>query len=373
MEFLRSRRMLTLAVTVAVALVSGLLVSCGGDDDASDSGDSASRGSGKLVVLGSGGQYFRGLQVAYLQPFERDTGIKVELVEGGDDPIAQLQAQQQSGNVLWDVVVCSPNTSLSFPDLFAPIDTQIVKSTDDFAVEGGLGENRVLLDLEVFPMFAFRTDVFKGEGPQSWADYYDVEKFPGPRGAPDLGLDSAWLMPATALLAEGVAPEDLVPFDLDRAYKKLNAVKGDIRAFYDGFSAAQDLLRSKEVVMAIMTDARTTALAIDGQPVKGVFNQGFQYRASLCTPKDAPNSANAMRLYEYILSHPDEQVTWSTITYYRPPTNAGFDAVKTQVPEVADAISYDTSSLVPDSDELLGYIQENSDELLNRWNDYLQG
>jgi spermidine/putrescine-binding protein len=371
MQSLRSRRTLGLAV-VAIA-ACGLVASCGGDDGADDGAESASRGSGKLVVLGSGGQYFRGLNVAYLQPFERETGIDVELVEGGDDPIAQLQAQQRAGNVLWDVVVCSPNTALSFPELFAPIDTSVVTSTDDFVVEGGLGENRVLLDLEVFPMFAYRNDVFEGAGPQSWTDYYDVEKFPGPRGAPDLGLDSAWLMPATALLAEGVAPEDLVPFDLDRAYAKLDAIKPDIRAFYDGFSAAQDLLRSKEVVMAIMTDARTTALAVDGQPVTGVFNQGFQYRASLCTPKDAPNADNAMQLYEYILSHPEHQVTWSTITYYRPPTNAGFEAVEQQVPEVAEAISYDAASLVPDSDELLTYIQENSDELLNRWNDYLQG
>jgi mannopine transport system substrate-binding protein len=358
-------------VAVSVALI---LVAASCSKSTTPAGSSAgSNNSGKLIILGTGGAYERGILAAYARPFETATGVKVQVVEGGDNPIPQLQAQVQSRNVQWDVVVCGRTTALSYANLFAKIDRSIVTATGDLAVPDGVGDNRSVMDIEAFPIFVFSKDSYPDGKPQpkSWADFYNTQKFPGPRGLPDLGLDSAWLMPATALLAQGVAPNQLVPFDLNRAYSFLNAFKPHVRAFYKGFTDAQDLMRSREITMGIMTDGRGLGLVYGGANVGVVFNQGFRYLGSLCTPQGAPNEKNAMRFYQYILSHPAQQAVFSSITYYGPPTKTGLQ--QAQGLGLKDLSTSFVNQLIPDSDQLLEYIQKNQQTLLNRWNAYLQG
>lgn len=321
----------------------------------------------KLIFVGTGGSYGQGLQVAYLQPFSQETGIKVEIVESGGEPIAQLKAQMAAGNVLWDIVLCAPTYTLSFPELFEPIDRSIV--TADPGIPGAIGERRVLMDLEAFPVIGYRTDKFP-DPPKGWADFYNVEDFPGPRGVFQYGLDSGWVLPATALLAQGVAPEDLIPLDLDRGYKLLNEFKPNIRAYYTGFSQAQDMLRSGEIVMGLMTDGRVLQMIRAGAPMDLVWNQAFLYRASVCPVKGSPNSKNAMKFFQWVLSHPQNQVVFSSITMYGPPTVAGGELLKETT--IKDFTTLHVDELIPDSDELLGYIKANSDELLDRWNAYIQ-
>ena len=322
----------------------------------------------KLVMVGGGGSYYQGFQVAHLMSFEQATGIKVELVEMGGDPIPQIKAQVESGNVLWDVVLCSPTPTLAFPELFEPIDRSIVTATD-LGVDGAIGERFVLNDLEAFPVLAYRSDEFS-DPPGGWADFYDTEKFPGPRALPSFGLDSGWILPATALLALGVAPEDLLPLDLDRAYELLDAFKPHVRAYFGGFTQAQDLMRSGEVVMTMMTDGRALQLIRAGAPVGIQWNQGFRFRASVCAVRGAPNVKNAMKFFNHILTNPQNQVVFSSITMYGPPTQAGADLLMQT--DLKDFTTLHLDELIPDTAELLTYIQDNSDELLRRWNEYEQ-
>jgi hypothetical protein len=63
---------------------------------------------------------------------------------------------------------------------------------------------------------------------------------------------------------------------------------------------------------------------------------------------------------------------WVTdITFYGPPTQAGIEAANKI--GVTDSTSAHISELIPESEDLLKYIQDNSDELLNRWNAYAGG
>ena len=342
---------LSLAAALAVFLLSG-----------------AVRAEEKLVVVAGGGSYFEGFKSAHLESFEQETGIKVELVEMGGDPIPQMKAQVESGNVLWDVVLCSPNSTFSFPELFEPIDRSIVTATD-LGVDGAIGERFVLNDLEAFPVLAYRSDEFP-DAPKGWADFYDAEAFPGPRALPSFGVDSGWALPATALLALGVASEDLIPLDLDRAYELLDAFKPHVRAYFTGFTQAQDLVRSGEVVMTMMTDGRALQLIRAGSPVGIQWNQGFRFRASVCAVRDAPNVNNAMKLFNHILTNPQNQVAFSTVTMYGPPTKAGADLLMQT--DIKDFTTLHVDELIPDTEEFLTYIHENSDELLKRWNAYEQ-
>src|SRR5690606_38807898 len=68
----------------------------------------------------------------------------------------------------------------------------------------------------------YRTDAFPdGTGPQNWTEFWDAKTFPGPRTVP--GYPSETI--ALALMADGVAPADLYPMDLDRAFASLDRLK----------------------------------------------------------------------------------------------------------------------------------------------------
>jgi len=321
----------------------------------------------KLTVMTVGGDYGDALKTAYFDPFAKATGIQVGTVLVGD-PIPQVQAQVQSGNVLWDAVICNPTDALSHPDLWQPIDRSIVKSTGDLATQSEIGQFFITDDLEISPVLAYSKKAFHVP-PKSWADFYDFQRFPGSRGVPNLGLNSAWRLPATALLADGVAPDKLVPFDLDRAYKKLDELKPHIRAYYTGFTAGQDLLRSGEVVMDMLTDGRTLAMIKNGDQVGIVYNQGFLFKSGWCTPKGAPNAQNAMRLYEFILSHPEQQAVFSSVTLYGPPTKSAVPMAKKL--GVLDTSTAHVNELIPDTPALARYIIDHSQELLDRWNTFM--
>jgi mannopine transport system substrate-binding protein len=185
----------------------------------------------------------------------------------------------------------------------------------------------------------------------------------------DLGLESAWRVPALALLADGVSPDQLFPLDLDRAYKVMDRVRPAVRAFFTGFTQGQDLLRSGEVTMEMLTDGRTVALIQDGNPVANVYPtpKTFLTTAHLCVPKGAPHKKTAFQFLEYLLSHPKQQAVYASLVNYGPPTKAGAEAAKAA--GMRDFNSLHLDQFILDSNPaIVAYIQANSTPLLNRWN-----
>lgn len=335
-----------------------------------DESQEGEQGAGKVVFVSAGGSFGAAFLAAFLAPFETETGIDVQQVSGGDDPIAAVATQVESGNVQWDVVNCLPSFVATNPDIWEPIDMDVVTSVDDLVPNLVITDQLVPTNIEAFPLLAYRTDVYEGAQPSSWADFFDVENFPGPRAVPNIGLESATGMPAVALLADGVPPDQLIPYDLDRAYAKLDELKPDIRVFWTSFVQSTDVLRLGEVNMTITTDGRGGQLVAAGEPAANVFNEALRTTGGLCVPLGAPNSENAFKLLDYILARPEQQAIFTSLTYYGPPTNAG--VVAAEELGVADFSSLHMDELIPyDSPEYLDYFAANSDELLNRWNEWV--
>lgn len=350
----------------AIALVIAFLaVACGSGGSKSEQSPGGQQTKGKLIVVNPGGSYAAAVNAAYLQPFENETGIKIEQVEGGDNPIAAVQAQVKSGNVQWDLVSCLVSSTLENPDVWEPVDTSIVKPSNLLYPEE-VGKLYVINEIQAFPVLAYSKKAFKGTAPASWADFFDVQKFPGPRGVFNLGLDSAWRIPALALLADGVAPENLFPLNLDRAYAKLDQLKPHIRVFWTSFSQSQDILRSGEVAMNLMTDGRALQLLNSGQEIGVSWDGAFRSTAPWCVPKGAPDAKNAWQFLQYILSHPKQEAVFTSLTYYGPPTKDGVTQAKSL--GLSDFSSLHTDKLIPDDVALYQYVAKNSDALLKRWN-----
>jgi putative spermidine/putrescine transport system substrate-binding protein len=124
-------------------------------------------------------------------------------------------------------------------------------------------------------LFAYDADQIAGDGPKNWADFWDVEKYPGKRGmykSPKSNLEFA-------LLADGVATADLyavlaTPEGMQRAFDKLAELKPYL-VWYEASAQGPQLLADKEVVMttgfngrfytAVVDDKKNFRIVWDGQ------------------------------------------------------------------------------------------------------------
>ncbi len=106
---------------------------------------------------------------------------------------------------------------------------------------------------------AYNGDKLK-DGPKSWADFWDVKKFPGKRSL----RKSAKYTLEFALMADGVDKDDVydvlsTPEGVDRAFKKLDELKPHI-VWWEAGAQPLQLLASDEVVMASAYNGRITGI-----------------------------------------------------------------------------------------------------------------
>lgn len=269
------------------------------------------KGTGEVRVVAFGGAGQAAQVEAYFKPFERLSGIKVISIEGSDPN--KLKAMVDTGNVEWDVMLSSRTTILRLGaqgEYFEPIDYSLVD------VDNIPEVFRHPLGLDVLGFahtIAYRTDMLD-PGPQSWADFWDLEKFPGPRTLPT-GVGSGIPPLVGALLADGVAPGDIYPIDVDRAFKSLDHVKPKIVKWWDKEAMPIQMLVDKEVDMAVASNGRMIQLQREGVPGKIVWNGGTLSNNAWVVPKGSPNVANAMKFIAFSTS-PTAQARSSILLPY---------------------------------------------------------
>ena len=190
--------------------------------------------SDMLYINSWGGSWLEAATANLFDPFSAETGIEISTVS----PVsfAKLAAQVRTGVYEFDV------TSLGGGDIVRANQAGLL---EDIAApyEGGVFENGVASHAFA-TVLGWRTDKWDGDAPQSWADFWDVERFPGNRS---LQRYPARILPL-ALLADGVAPEDLYPLDIERAFAKLDEIKDHITVWWTAGAQSEQILRDGEVV-----------------------------------------------------------------------------------------------------------------------------
>jgi putative spermidine/putrescine transport system substrate-binding protein len=264
-----------------------------------------------------GGSYTAAQEAAYFKPFTAATGIEVRTVT----PVsyARIKAQVQSGNYEFDIT--SINSMLwlraSREGLADPIDWTIFKKgtlPDDAIVANGYGVAFAILGTNL----CYRTDKFPNGGPKSWADFWNVAKFPGPRS---LCISDSPRTCIFALLADGVPLDKLYPLDFDRAFKKLDQIKPHIKVWWREGNQSQELIRDGEVDMMSIWNARGTELKQQGVPVEVVWNGAVRSASTWCVLKGAPGRKLAWEFIQFA-SQAKPQAEFNTRLYYGP-TNPG--------------------------------------------------
>lgn len=273
-----------------------------------------------ITFAGFGGTYQDQIVAALIGPATKAAGV--ELAQANQDGIASVRAQVQSGTPAWDIVQMGAEecAALSKEGLLEPLDFGVIK-TD------GLPENAKDKDWvapNYYSVFmAWQTDKYKDNPPKNWADFWNVEKFPGARALESYPSE----LLEVALLADGVEPSKLYPIDVDRALKKLEEIKPHINVWWSSGSQSAQLLKDGEVDMSLIWGSRLAAVLKDGGKVSYTYNQALINYSCFGIVKGSPHKDAAMKVIAAAIS-PEIQANIPEIMPFYGPTNENAFKVK---------------------------------------------
>jgi putative spermidine/putrescine transport system substrate-binding protein len=268
----------------------------------------------QLTVVNFGGANANAQKKAFYEPFEKK-GTKVVAVEYNGEQ-AKIKAMVETKNVTWDVVeVESPDVARGCDEgLFEPMDWSKVGAKGDFVpaavTECGVG---------VFvwsTVMAYDSAKLK-TAPKTWADFWDVKKFPGKRGL----RKGARYNLEFALMADGVKPADVYKTlatkdGADRAFKKLTALKPSIQWWEAGAQPPQFLVAG-DVVMSTAYNGRIDAANREGRKLAITWTGGIYDLDYWVIPKGTPNKAKALEFIAFA-STPEAQAEYAKNIAYGP-------------------------------------------------------
>lgn len=171
----------------------------------------------EMTFVSFGGALQDAQRTAFLQPFASATGSKV-LEKSWDGGIDKIRVRAKIGNQDWDVVQLEGEDFVlgANEGLFEKIDWDSLGGKDKFIPQAvsEYGVGSIMYSI----VLGYDKTRF-ASAPKSWADFFDVKKYPGKRALRKTAKSTLEI----ALMADGVRPEDI--------YKVLATAQGQSRAF----------------------------------------------------------------------------------------------------------------------------------------------
>lgn len=271
----------------------------------------------ELTVISFGGAIQKAQRIAYYQPFEQSGDGKIIAGEYNGD-LARIKTMVDTKTVTWDIVEMDGNSLARSCDegMITKIDWSKIPSKSNLMPEAvsdcGVGT------LAWSAGIAYNADKLK-TAPTSWADFWDLEKFPGKRGLRKSAVHTLEF----ALLADGV-PKDQVyavlntPQGVDRAFAKLDQIKSKVQ-WWDSGAQPQQWLASGDVVMTSAYNGRIRDAQREGTNLKLVWNQSLFDLDHWAVVRGSPNLEKAYTFLEFASNTANQKVFARTIAYG--PTN----------------------------------------------------
>lgn len=257
-----------------------------------------------IVVNASGGSMADAMRKAFSADFEKIHGIKV--VDTSPTNFGKLKAMVTSGNVEWTV------TEVGGQDILTAVEEGLLMKVDDKIVDRSRFPKEAQ-QLEYWfaksaysTVLAYSTKAFPDGHPMSWADFWDVKKFPGPRSLRNHPVDNL----EYALMADGVAPDKLYPLDVDRAFKKMDEIAPHITVWWKSGQQPAQLLLDGEVILASGWNGRFYNLMKDDAPMDIEWNQGMIKLSAYGIPKGSPHPCWAQQ-YLAVMTDPKRQAVYA--------------------------------------------------------------
>lgn len=320
----------------------------------------------ELTVVSWGGAYSASQKAAFVDPYNA-LGNKITEAEYNGE-VAKIKAMVEAKAITWDVIDVDTATGLQgcAEGALETIDWGKLGLDKSKFIGGGLLDCAVP-NIVYGTVFGYDTSKLK-EGPTTIADFFDTKKFPGKRGMwknPTVNLE--W-----ALITDGVDPKEVykvlgTPEGVDRAFKKLDTIKGDI-VWWEAGAQAPQLLADGQVVMTSAWNGRLqTAIDKDKKPFKIVWDhQGLDWDWWAIT-KGTPKMAEAERFITFA-SQPAAMAEQTKHIAYGP---ANVDAIANVDPAVLPNLPTAPDNLKTAFNVDPQFWADNGDQLKERFNAWL--
>ena len=282
----------------------------------------------QLTVVNFGGANGAAQKAAYFEPFEKTGAAKIVAVEYNGEQ-AKIKAMVETKNVNWDVVeVESPDVNRGCDEgLFEKLDWSKIGNKADFqpaAVhECGVGT------FVWSTVMAYNADKIKN-APKTWADFWDVKKYPGKRGM----RKGARYNLEFALMADGVKTADVYKVlatkeGAERAFKKMSELKPSIQ-FWEAGAQPPQFLVAGDVVMTTAYNGRIDAAQREGKNLAITWTGGIYDLDYWVMPKGTPNKDLALKFIA-MASSPTEQANYARNISYGPTNNKALAKLDSKV------------------------------------------
>jgi putative spermidine/putrescine transport system substrate-binding protein len=275
----------------------------------------AGAASRSITVSTWGGMMTKVQTEAFFNPFTEKTGIEVKVTEAGSEQTAKIKAQVIQNTPDIDLVCgmsAVESLLVSKEGYLLPIDYSKIPNAKYAVAEA---KKEFILGAYVLStVIAYNKQFFPSGGPKNMREFFDIKKFPGPRGMKGF---SAYGMLEAALMADGVAFDKIYPLDIARAYRKLNEVKPAVSVFYNTGAQQTQSLVDKEVYLGHYYVGRALAAKDAGVPVEIEFQDGYLNVDYWVIPKNVRDKDAVHQLLNFVLE-PEREAIFSKAMKYGP-------------------------------------------------------
>ena len=324
--------------------------------------------SGTLHWNQSGGELEMGFTEAFVSEFEELTGVDVTYSSPCCN-YAKLRVMVESDNVEWDMLEVGGEGDLrliSDQGLLQPLD---LSSLDLSNVPEEFVNPYGILYGPAGAILIWNTTVWPEDGkhPTTLLDLYNLEDFPGKRcmfgGVPAYNGVLEY-----ALLADGVALDELYPLDVERALAKLDTIKEHIIFWDSGAESVQFVLDGQCDLGTTWSGRPAMRMRDDPDaPLARTWKDAALVGGWLAITEGSGNPEAALALIQFYL-RPEVQVAMCNSIAYC-----------IAMPGVVDQIDEGMKPWVPigDNFEQVGFVEngdyyyKNFDKLVERWNAWL--
>ena len=316
------------AAITGVAFAPGLLAACGSDSSTSSSGGSGAAAgqpdtskwpditSKEVILAGFGGLTYQVRHQIEFNGFTAKSGAKV--VDAPWD-YGKFVAMLKSNKPEWDMIdfdgfstvgLLESGSKLAKLEPWVRRCDLVDKEYQDYAAGS-----------YAYSVTMGWTDKVGGT-PANWADFFDTKKFPGKRAFPK-SIYAGTL--ELALLADGVPAEQIQPIDFERAFKKLDTIKGDL-LFYDSYAQGQQFITQGSATMIATANSRCEQLKSQGG-FDYTFQDAILYPwGAFPMPANLPHKDAANALIDW-MSSPQMQAEIAKKLFLGPNVSAAFDSL----------------------------------------------
>jgi putative spermidine/putrescine transport system substrate-binding protein len=279
-----------------------------------------------VTTMGWGGEWDERIAAAYYTPWTEQSGAPVNIIPYSTPKVL---AMHEAGAMEIDFIGGAGLDTPMFVEkgVAAPIDWNVVDKSALTPNQLQYGDYAIGSSTLSYVM-AYSTERWPGEDrPKSWADFWDVERFPGPRA---FGRYTAYPTIEFALLADGVPMDQLYPLDLDRAFASLDRIKPHIVTWWESGGQQQQMMEDREVDLLYVWNGRGLVTIRDrGAPFAFAWEQAA-YQGEVeawLLMKGGPNPEGGMQIMNW-LGRPEPQAAFARAMYYGPTNLKAYDLIE---------------------------------------------